>query len=94
LAGLHPCCVDEAVPGGQPDEGERRGVRVVDARGLAGQLAGGCGDVLGVGARGAREERHAVDLVTHLEAVDAGHDGLDDPGDVPAEHEGWWTEQR
>jgi hypothetical protein len=59
-----------------------------------GQLARGRHHELGIGADRAREVRHPVDLVTGTETGDPDAGLLDDPGDVPAEHERRGPEQR
>jgi hypothetical protein len=61
---------------------------------LGSQLPRGCGDELRVAAAGAWERRHPVHLVAGAEPGDTDPDRLDDPGDVPPEHERWLTEQR
>jgi hypothetical protein len=54
--------------------------------GLRAKARAGGGHVLGVGAGPVGVGQHAEDLVARLEQGDA--DGLDDPGDVPAQGEG------
>ena len=67
---------------------------MVDRRGLPGELERGGRDVLGVGAGGPGEHRHAEHLIADPEPVDPWHNFLDDPRNVPAEDEGRLAEQR
>ncbi len=88
LPGLDVGGVDEGLVGGQGGERQSAGLDVVDAGGLVDEGAGGAGHVLGVGADTVGVGQHAEDLVARLEQGDAGADGLDDAGDVPAQDEG------
>ena len=87
VALLHPDRVDDDLPGGQP--GQRQRARLLDRERvrLVLEVARGRGHVLGVGARFAREPRHAEDFVADREAGDAAADRGDLAADVPADRE-------
>lgn len=56
-------------------------------------MSGRGGDVLGMCPRPVRVRQHSEDLVARFEQGDPGSDGFHNPGDIPAEHERWITEE-
>lgn len=87
LPGPHFGGVDECLVGGEGRERKCARLDVIDAGRFVDKGAGGSGHVLGVGADAVRVRQHAEDLVARLEEGDPVADGLDHPGDVPAENE-------
>ena len=85
LARLEVGGLEQALPGGEGDEGQGRRPHVVDGGGLGRQVLGGGGHVLGVGAARLGEAHHPEDLVARRKGVHARPGGLHHAGDVPAQ---------
>ena len=81
LTVLEPRVLEERLPGGEPCDGERRGVGQLDGAGCGRQELGGRRDVLRVGAGlGRRQERD--DRVADAPTVHVIPDLADDAGHV------------
>ncbi len=86
LSGLHVRAVDEALPGGDHDQRQRRGLAHRQVGRLARQQVGVDRGVLRERAlQAGHAAGQAVDLVADAKALDAGADGAHDAGQVHAE---------
>src|SRR5437762_4525972 len=57
-------------------------------------MARGPRHLLGITIGGTREERHAIDLIADLEAINAGLEALDDTGNIPSQYKRWLAQHR
>ena len=87
LPGAQAGGVVQRLPGGQGREWQRPGLDVVNGVRLAGERAGGAGDVLRVRAMAERVGQHAEYLIARLEQGHPETGRLDGPGYVPAQDE-------